>query len=49
MIEIRIEKITTDDAALFIKVKEKVYHDLDYVEKCGFLHDVQHVSNNIFE
>ena len=29
--------------------KKKVYHDLDLVEKCGFLHGVQHVSNNIFE
>ena len=28
---------------------KKVYCDLDHVEKCGFLHDVQHVSNNIFE
>ena len=26
--------------------KKKVYRDL---EKCGFLHGVQHVSNNIFE
>ena len=29
--------------------KKKVYHDLDLVEKCGFLHGVQHVSNNIFK
>ena len=29
--------------------KKKVYHDLDHVEKCGFLHGVQHVLNNIFE
>ena len=28
---------------------KKVYHDLDHVEKCGFLHGVQHVLNNIFE
>ena len=28
---------------------KKVYHYLDLVEKCGFLHGVQHVSNNIFE
>ena len=28
---------------------KKVYRDLDHVEKCGFLHGVQHVSNNIFE
>ena len=28
---------------------KKVYRDLDRVEKCGFLHSVQHVSNNIFE
>ena len=21
----------------------------DHVEKCGFLHDVQHVSNNLFK
>ena len=28
---------------------KKVYPDLDHVEKCGFLHGVQHVSNNIFE
>ena len=26
-----------------------MYRDLDHVEKCGFLHGVQHVSNNIFE
>ena len=28
---------------------KKVYRDLDHVEKCGFLHGVQRVSNNIFE
>ena len=28
---------------------KKVYHDLDLVEMCGFLHGVQHVLNNIFE
>ena len=28
---------------------KKVYHDLDHVEKCGFLHGVQHVSNTIFK
>ena len=28
---------------------KKVYRDLDQVDKCGFLHGVQHVSNNIFE
>ena len=26
-----------------------MYHDLDHVEKWGFLHGVQHVLNNIFE
>ena len=26
-----------------------MYRDLDHVEKCGFLHGVQHVSNNIIE
>ena len=26
-----------------------MYRDLDHVEKCGFLHGVQHVSNDIFE
>ena len=26
-----------------------MYRDLDHVEKCGFLHGVQNVSNNIFE
>ena len=30
-------------------LKKKVYDDLDHVEKCGFLHGVQHVLNNIFE
>ena len=29
--------------------KKKVYCDLDHVEKCGFLHGVQHVLNDIFE
>ena len=29
--------------------KKKVYDDLDHVEKCGFLHGVQHVLNNTFE
>ena len=28
---------------------KKVYHDLDHTEECGFLHGVQHASNNIFE
>ena len=28
---------------------KKVYHDLDLVETCGFLHGVQHVLNDIFE
>ena len=28
---------------------KKVYRDLDHAEKCGFLHGVQHVSNNLFE
>ena len=28
---------------------KKVYCDLDHVEKCGFLHGVQHALNNIFE
>ena len=28
---------------------KKVYLDLNHVEKCGFFHGVQHVSNNIFE
>ena len=28
---------------------KKVYHDLDLIETCGFLHGVQHVSINIFE
>ena len=26
-----------------------MYHDLDYVEKCGFLHGAQQVLNSIFE
>ena len=26
-----------------------MYRDLDHVERCGFLHSVQHVLNNIFE
>ena len=30
-------------------LKKKVYNDLDHVEKCGFLHGVQHVLNNISE
>ena len=30
-------------------IKKKVYRDLDHVERCGFLHSVQHVLNNIFE
>ena len=29
--------------------KKKVYRDLDHVEKCGFSHGVQHVSNNKFK
>ena len=29
--------------------KKCIHRDLDRVEKCGFLHGVQHVSNNIFE
>ena len=28
---------------------KKVYHDIDQVGKCGFLHGVQHALNNIFE
>ena len=27
---------------------KKVYRDLDHIEKCGFLHGLQHVSYNIF-
>ena len=30
-------------------IQKKVYHDLDHLEKCGFLHSVQHVLNNIFK
>ena len=28
---------------------KKVYRDLEHVERCGFLHSVQHVLNKIFE
>ena len=36
-----------DGAPIVTGYSKKV--DLDHVEKCGFLHSVQHVSNNIFE
>ena len=26
-----------------------MYRDLEHIEKCGFLHGVQHVPNNTFE
>ena len=38
-----------DGAAIVTGYSKKVYHDLDHAEKCGFLHSVQRVSNDIFE
>ena len=38
-----------NDKDLITGHSKKVYRDLDHVEKCGFLHGVQHVSNNISE
>ena len=47
MIVAHPECIENDTSAIFAMVWRDIF-DLSPIEKCGFLHGVQHVSNNTF-